>query len=90
MSRDTDGNEYTTFREDIGERAKRVQGKRVRLGYHEERRGQYTNAYLDKIEPVQAPVSSGAGAQEKPRPSRLEVPLVPEVPSAQNSLNCTI
>jgi hypothetical protein len=58
VSRDTDGNEYTTFREDIGERAKQLQGKRVRLEYHEERRGQYRNVYLDKIEPAEpAPAS---------------------------------
>jgi hypothetical protein len=60
VSRDTDGNEYTTFREDIGERAKQLQGKRVRLEYHEERRGQYRNVYLDKIEPAEPAAASHA------------------------------
>jgi hypothetical protein len=60
VSRDGDGNEYTTFREDIGERARQLQGRRVRLEYHEERRGQYTNVYLDKIEPAGA-APSGSG-----------------------------
>jgi hypothetical protein len=50
--RDTDGNEYTTFREAIGERAQQLEGQRVRIEYHENQRGQYTNVYLDKVEPV--------------------------------------
>jgi hypothetical protein len=50
--RDTDGNEYTTFREAIGERAQQLEGRRVRIEYHENQRGRYTNVYLDKAEPV--------------------------------------
>jgi hypothetical protein len=50
VARDNDGKEYTTFREDIGTRASQLRGKRVRLEYHEEQRGRYTNVYLDKIE----------------------------------------
>src|SRR5689334_22233764 len=50
--RDADDNEYTTFREAIGEQARGLQGRRVRLEYHEEQRGQYTNVYLDKVEPA--------------------------------------
>jgi hypothetical protein len=50
--RDGDGNEYTTFREEIGARAKQLAGSRVRLSYHEQQRGQYTNVYLDAIEPA--------------------------------------
>src|SRR5436305_4057811 len=52
VARDMDGNEYTTFREDIGERAKQLQGQRVRISYHETQRGRYTNVYLDKLEPA--------------------------------------
>src|SRR5436305_6571255 len=52
VARDTDGNEYTTFREDIGERAKQLRGQRVRISYHETQRGRYTNVYLDKLEPA--------------------------------------
>lgn len=59
VSRDTDGNEYTTFREDIGERAKQLQGRRVRLEYHQEQRGQYTNVYLDKIDPAEPAAAPG-------------------------------
>ena len=55
--KDDAGNEYTTFRESIGERAQELEGKRVRIEYHEQQRGQYTNVYLDKVEP--APADSG-------------------------------
>jgi len=48
--RDSEGNEYTTFRESIGNEAKRLEGRRVRIEYHENQRGQYTNVYLDKVE----------------------------------------
>jgi hypothetical protein len=50
--KDADGNEYTTFRESIGERAQQHEGKRARIEYHEQQRGQYTNVYLDKVEPA--------------------------------------
>src|SRR4051812_32587062 len=50
--RDSDGNEYTTFRESIGDAAKRLEGQRVRIEYHENQRGQYTNVYVDKVEPL--------------------------------------
>jgi len=50
--RDGDGDEYTTFRERIGEAAKALEGRRVRIEYHEEQRGQYNNVYLDKVEPA--------------------------------------
>jgi hypothetical protein len=47
---DADGNEYTTFREAIGAKAKELEGRRVRLTSHEEQRGEYTNVYLDEVE----------------------------------------
>ena len=60
--RDADGNEYTTFREKIGGRAQELQGRRARLEYHEEQRGQWTNVYLDKVE--EAPAEEGGGASD--------------------------
>jgi hypothetical protein len=57
--RDTDGGEYTTFREAIGQQAEQHEGQRVRIEYHEEQRGQYTNVYLDKVEPAPAEDASG-------------------------------
>ena len=62
--RDSDGNEYTTFRERIGEGAKALEGRRVRIEFHEEERGQYTNVYLDKAEPAPAEDGVGAGIEE--------------------------
>jgi hypothetical protein len=62
--RDTDGNEYTTFRESIGQRAQELEGKRVRIEYHEQQRGQYTNVYLDKVEP--APAEAGRDSDGDP------------------------
>ena len=50
--RDADGKEYTTFREGIGEAAKRAEGRRARIEYHENQRGRYNNVYLDKVEPL--------------------------------------
>jgi hypothetical protein len=61
--RDGDGNEYTTFREAIGEQAQRLEGQRVRTEFHEQTRGQYTNVYLDKVEA--APEEDG-GSQTDP------------------------
>jgi hypothetical protein len=57
--RDADGKEYTTFREAIGEAARRAEGRRARIEYHENRRGQYTNVYLDKVEPLPDEVREG-------------------------------
>jgi hypothetical protein len=60
--RDSDGNEYTTFRESIGGEAQRLEGQRARIEYHETQRGQYTNVYLDKVEP--APAEQGAAGSD--------------------------
>lgn len=62
--RDADGNEYTTFRERIGEAARALDGRRVRIEYHEEERGQYTNVYLDKVEPAPGGDSAETDASE--------------------------
>ena len=62
--RDGDGNEYTTFRERIGESARALEGRRVRIECHEEERGQYKNVYLDKVEP--APSEGGDGGDTDP------------------------
>ncbi len=59
---DQDGNEYTTFREHIGNAALGVEGRRARIEYHEEKRGDFDNVYLDRIEP--APDESGGDETE--------------------------
>ena len=63
--RDGEGKEYTTFRESIGAEAKRLEGSRARIEFHESQRGQYTNVYLDKVEPApEAPGSAGAAGAD--------------------------
>ncbi len=64
VMRDADGKEYTTFREAIGEAAKRAEGRRARIEFHENQRGQYTNVYLDKVEPL--PDDEGANGDTDP------------------------
>jgi hypothetical protein len=62
--RDRDGKEYTTFREQIGKRARELEGQTARIEFHEEQRGQYTNVYLDKVEP--APQDDPAAGDSDP------------------------
>jgi hypothetical protein len=64
--RDSDGNEYTTFREEIGERAQKLQGRLARIKYHEEQRDRYRNVYLDEVEPAEpdAPADHETDPQE--------------------------
>jgi len=69
--RDVNGNEYTTFREAIGDKAVELEGKRVRIEYHEEKRGQYTNVYLDKVELAPADDAAAAGAHSDTDPEEV-------------------
>jgi hypothetical protein len=73
--RDDQGNEYTTFRESIGERAQEYDGQRVRIEYHEQQRGQYTNIYLDKVEP--APPQEGGDSDPEEAAWRTAVDAAP-------------
>jgi hypothetical protein len=73
--RDQDGNEYTTFRESIGQRAQELEGKRARIEYHEQQRGQYTNVYLDKVEP--APAGDGGDSDPEEAAWRTAVDAAP-------------
>ena len=50
---DENGNEYTTFREEVAEQLRGVEGKHVRLEFHEQRRGDFTNIYLDRVEALE-------------------------------------
>jgi len=49
---DEDGKEYTTFRPEIGEQARQALGRRARIEFHEQQRGDWTNVYLDAVEPL--------------------------------------
>jgi hypothetical protein len=48
--RDDEGREYTTFREQIARDAVAAEGRRARITYHEQQRGNFTNVYLDRVQ----------------------------------------
>jgi hypothetical protein len=50
--RDEDGNEYTTFKEDIARQAVAAEGRRARIEFHEQQRNGFTNVYLDRVDPL--------------------------------------
>ncbi len=58
--RDEEGNEFTTFREEIGKTAFEAQGRRARIEYHEEQRDGFRNVYLDAVQALE----QEAGADE--------------------------
>src|SRR5215212_899824 len=67
--RGDDGNEYTTFRPNIGERARELEGRFVQVEYHEEDKNGFHNVYLDAVEPVaDAPGAADAAAAEDTDP----------------------
>lgn len=47
---DDRGREFSTFREEVAARLDGLKGRRARIEYHEERRGNFTNVYLDRVE----------------------------------------
>jgi len=47
---DENGNEYTTFKENIARQALAAEGRRARIEYHEQQRDSFTNVYLDAVE----------------------------------------
>jgi hypothetical protein len=49
---DGDGREFSTFREEIAADLPSLKGRRARIRYHEQQRGEYTNVYLDAVEPL--------------------------------------
>jgi hypothetical protein len=56
---DEDGNEYTTFRPEIGKRAQEAEGKRARIEYHEAERNGFQNVYLDAVELLDGAMTDG-------------------------------
>ena len=51
--RDGEGKEYTTFREQIARDALATEGRRARITFHEQQRGNFTNVYLDSVEALE-------------------------------------
>jgi hypothetical protein len=62
--RDADGNEYSTFRPQIGQAAAAFEGRTARIQYHEEERNGFTNVYLDAIEPADVQGGGGEGKRD--------------------------
>ena len=60
--RDDEGREYSTFREQIARDAVAAEGRRARITFHEQQRGNVTNVYLDAVEPLEA--EGGDGSSE--------------------------
>ena len=56
--RDGDGREYSTFRPAIGREAKKFEGRRARIDFHEEERNGFQNVYLDAIAAAPEPAPS--------------------------------
>jgi hypothetical protein len=55
-----DGREYTTFREQIARDALAAEGRKARITFHEQQRGNFTNVYLDAVEPLDEPAEEGS------------------------------
>jgi len=49
---DDSGREYTTFKEPIARQAVEAEGQKARITFHEQQRGNFTNVYLDAVEPL--------------------------------------
>jgi hypothetical protein len=47
---DDGGREFTTFKEPITRQALAAEGRRAKITYHEQQKGQFTNVYLDAVE----------------------------------------
>src|ERR1051325_10958616 len=63
--RDAEGREYTTFREQIARDALAAEGRRARISFHEQQRGNFTNVYLDSVDPLEEPAEDGSEAVEE-------------------------
>ena len=62
--RDSDGDEYTTFRPKIGQTAAAFEGRRARIEFHEEERSGFQNVYLDGIEAADNEPAGGGEHEE--------------------------
>jgi hypothetical protein len=59
-----DGSEYTTFKEAIARDAVAAEGRRARIGFHEQERNGFTNVYLDKVEVLEDEAADGSEATD--------------------------
>jgi hypothetical protein len=61
---DEEGNEYTTFRPEIGRRAREAEGRAARIEFHEQEKRGFRNVYLDKVEPTGSAAREGDESPE--------------------------
>jgi hypothetical protein len=50
---DDSGREFTTFKEPIARQALAAEGRRAKITFHEQQKGQFTNVYLDAVEALE-------------------------------------
>ena len=62
---DESGREFTTFKEPIARRAVAAEGRRAKITYHEQQRGQFTNVYLDAVETLPGDEPEDTDAEER-------------------------
>src|SRR3954463_2122412 len=63
--RDDEGREFTTFREEIARDALAAEGRRARSTFHEQQRGNFTNVYLDGVQPLEEAREDASEAVEE-------------------------
>ena len=65
--------EYSTFKEQIAAKRPGLEGKRVRVQYHEQQREGFNNVYLDDVEPLEpAPLAGDRETDEVAWKTALE------------------
>ena len=62
---DDRGREFTTFKEPIARQAVAAEGRRAKITYHEQQRGQFTNVYLDAVVTLPGDEPEDADAEER-------------------------
>ena len=62
---DNQGKEYSTFKEQIAAKLPGLEGRRARIKFHEQGRGDFTNVYLDAVEPLEEPSEGGANEADE-------------------------
>jgi len=62
---DDSGREFTTFKEPIARQAVAAEGRRAKITFHEQQRGQFTNVYLDAVEIVPGDEPEDTEAEER-------------------------
>jgi len=53
VMRDSDGNEYTTFEDDVARDAFSAEGTRARVEFHAQEQNGFTYVYLDAVTPLE-------------------------------------